>query len=418
MARVSETKACRSCAVAKRRCGKQIPHCLRCRTRGIECTYPAAKPSSFVLCSQDTLSFAAESSPDWDTSLQLSANSPRTSGAGDARLSLALGLDLPGYFGPLLDDQFDSSWFASLEAWQVRLPTAAQNPSFISNLKDFITTIFQWLAEWVEKGGNSFIHTALYRTRFPRCVQDAYTALTCYLHKTAANEQIAFRIIEDRVKNLIAEYSNSLQDASSDTRPSTPLDPLEHIARVHALLIYQIIGLFNGDIRLRYLAETYIPVLNSWMQEMVQHASQATSLGGYLASSTPEQTPHESDLSYSSRRENLLWHSWVLTESARRTWVVSSGVQAVFRAVQQKLVFPCQGGMMVTTRQGIWEAQSSLAWEKLCSEVDVGLVQVADIESLFTAVAPRDVNEFTKTILEVVFGKEKMERWDVQMDLL
>ena len=43
-------KACHACHRAKRRCGKQTPDCGRCRKKGIECTYPASKPTCFVLC--------------------------------------------------------------------------------------------------------------------------------------------------------------------------------------------------------------------------------------------------------------------------------------------------------------------------------------------------------------------------------
>ena len=414
MARVLETKACRSCAMAKRRCGKQTPHCLRCRTRGIECTYPPTKPNSFVLCREDTPAIESESFP--DRSLQLSANSPclRIGRAGDARL----GLDFPGLSSTLIDDQFPSSWFASLETWQVRVPTADEGSLSIPDLKHFITKILRWLAEWVEKGSNPFIHAWLYRTRPPRCVQDAYTTLSCYFHRTASNEQFAFRIIEDRVKNLIAEYNMPLTDPSNNSMTSIHLDPFEHVARVHALLAYQIIGLYDGDIRLRYLSETYMPVLNNWMQEMVHHGSNNECIGGYVTLSALEQTLDGFGSSHSSQKENLLWHSWILTESARRTWVVGSGIQAVFLALQQRVGIPCQGGMMITTRQGIWEAQSSVAWEKLCLKVHVGLMQMAEAERLFTDFTPNEINEFTKVALEVAFGKERMERWGVQTEKL
>ncbi|KAE9367159.1 hypothetical protein N431DRAFT_418294 [Stipitochalara longipes BDJ] len=394
MATISESKACRSCAMAKRRCGKQTPHCGRCRTRGIECTYPPTKPSSFVLYREDTPPVESESS--LDRSLQLATHSSglHTGGAGDATLSLGLGLDFSRLSSTLFDDQL------------------------ASNLKCFIARILRWLAEWVEKGSNPFIHAKLYRTRFPRCIQDAYATLSCYFHRTASNEQIAFRIIEDRVKNLLTEYGIPLAEPFNNITTSIRLDPFEHVARVHALLAYQILGLYDGDIRLRHLSETYMPVLNNWMQEMVHHACHNTCLGGYVTSSAHEQTLDSFSSSYRSLGESLLWHSWIFTESARRTWVVGSGIQAVFLALQQRGGIPCQGGMMVTTRQGIWEAQSSVAWEKLCLEVDVGLMQMAEAERLFTDFAPNEIDEFTKVALEVAFGKERMERWGVQTEEL
>ncbi|KAK9243138.1 hypothetical protein V1506DRAFT_545313 [Lipomyces tetrasporus] len=414
MARVLKTKACDACAMAKRRCGKQTPYCLRCMRRGIECTYPPTKPTCFVLCGGDD-TFPVEHDILPYITPQLSACSPdlQTRGADDARLSL--GLDLPGLSIDLIDNQLASSWFTSLETWKINhFPQAEQNSFCIIELKRHIITMHRWLAQWVEKGSNPFIHPRLYRTRFPRCVQDAYTALSCYLHKTASNEHSIFQIIEDRAKQLLVEHGihsagSSLENISMS---SVTLDSLEHIARVQALLVYQVLGLYDGDIRLRHLAESNIPVLNSWMQQMVEHASQAVCLGGSVISSAHEQTPVGFSLSDIAHCENLLWYSWILSESIRRTWVVASGIQAIYLMIQGRAA-PCQGGMMFTTRQGVWEAQSALAWEKLCSEKNVGLIQMAEADKLFTEVAPEDVNDFAKFILEATFGVERMERWGV-----
>lgn len=417
MAKILETKACRACAIAKRRCGKQTPHCLRCRTRGLECTYPSTKPSSFVLCREEPLYIEFATPPEVRSqSPLLHSHCLQTGGVGGGRLSSGLRFDFSGLSGGLIDDHFFSEWFASLDKWQIRLPSTDQGSIYVPDLQRFITRIFRWLAEWVKKGSNSFIHPQLYRTRSPRCVQDAYSALSCYFHRTESNEHIAFRIIEDRVKMLVAEYGIPSAGSPDDTTTSTPLDPLEHVARVHALLVYQIIGLYNGDIRLRHLSETYLPVLSSWMQDMVLHNSQTASLGRYLISPTQEQAGVCLGSSYASEREDLLWYSWILAESTRRTWVVASGIQLVFTALQQKSVDSCQGGMMITTRQGIWEAQSSVAWEKLCLEVHVGLMQMAEVENLLTDFAPSEVNEFTKAVLEVAFGRDRMKRWGVQVE--
>ena len=71
--------------------------------------------------------------------------------------------------------------------------------------------------------------------------------------------------------------------------------------------------------------------------------------------------------------------------------------------------------MMFTARQGVWEAQSARAWGKLCSEVNVGFAQLAQVESVLTEVAPEDVDEFTAVVLEVAFGSDQMELWGVQV---
>ena len=394
-----------------------MPHCLRCRERGIECTYPSTKRTSFVLCGgDDTAPVDHDILP--SSTLQWSVYSQGLQSSEVDHSILSLGLNLSAISNDLVDDRLCSSWFTSPETWEVdRSLQVEHNPLSITCLKRLITDIHRWLAEWVEKGSNPFIHSRLYRTRFPRCVQDAYTALSCYLHKTPSNEQTVFQIIESRAMDLLAEYNVPSADSllgNTRTSPVT-LDPLENLARVHALLVYQILCLYDGDIRLRHVAESHIPVLNSWMQQMVEHASHAACLGGSVISPAYEQTTVGSSLSDIAHCENLLWYSWILAESIRRTWLVASGIQGAYLVIQQSRAIPCQGGMMFTTRQGVWEAQSAGAWEKLCSEVNVGLMQVAETDKLFTEVAPEDIDDFTMLILQATFGEERMERWGIQI---
>jgi hypothetical protein len=183
----------------------------------------------------------------------------------------------------------------------------------------------------------------------------------------------------------------------------------------NTLLVYQILCLYDGDIRLRHVAESHIPVLNTWKQQMVENASHTACLGTFITSSAHGQTAIGFSSPDSACSENLLWHSWILAESIRRTWLVACGIQGTYLMIQKGQVTPCQGGMMFTTRQGVWEAQSALAWEKLCSEVNVGLMQVAMAEKLFAEVAPDDVDEFTNLILQAIFGEERTQRWKYQI---
>jgi hypothetical protein len=38
-------------------------------------------------------------------------------------------------------------------------------------------------------------------------------------------------------------------------------------------------------------------------------------------------------------------------------------------------------------------------------------MQMAEADRLFTEAAAEEVNEFTKAVLEINFGRERMERW-------
>ena len=134
------------------------------------------------------------------------------------------------------------------------------------------------------------------------------------------------------------------------------------------------------------------------MRLMVQHASQAFSFGTLNT----------------TQGENFRWHSWVLSECIRRTWVIASGIHGIYAMIQRGGPAPCMGGMMFTTCQGVWEARSALAWENICLESNVGLIQPTEAHNLFK-VAPDLVDDFSKFILEVAFGTEKLERWGVRI---
>jgi hypothetical protein len=110
--------------------------------------------------------------------------------------------------------------------------------------------------------------------------------------------------------------------------------------------------------------------------------------------------------------QNLLWYSWILAESTRRTWLVASGIQGIYRIIQQE-PFSCMGGVMFTSRKGFWEAPSALIWEKRCAEVYAGLTRIPEADELLTKVPPEELNEFAKVVLEMSFGVEQMERWGI-----
>jgi hypothetical protein len=417
MAEMLETRACRKCSMAKRRCGKQTPQCLRCRRRGFHCTYPPVKQTSFVPCRGDDRISAEQQDIVLHTASQFSAYTPISQSRGIDDLRPITGFDVHEISNNPTHSQSLSVWFTSPETWKVdHLLPVGKNTSTIQDLKRQITTIQQWLAQWVEKGSNPFIHPRLYRNRLPKSIQDAYASLACYVQKRESNEHIVLQIIRERSKQLLAEHgfpsAGSLTGTTS--RNSAALDPLEHVARVQALLIYQVVGLYDADIRLRHLSETQMPVLNLWLQEMIESASQAAHLGSFMFSSAREQTSPDFSLADTSQSDNLLWYSWILAESIRRTWLIATGVHTIYLIMQQGQI-SCRGGMVFTTRKGVWEAQSAPAWEKLCSEVNVGLMPLAEADKLFTDAVPEDVDDFAKIFMEASFGADRMERWGAYM---
>lgn len=407
MAGSFSTGACGACARAKRRCGKQTPRCQRCDRRGVECKYPPKKPTCFIICEQEEAFPVFQSVVPYNNHLyppvrSLSPTIKQTDFAGTPLYPSPVGSSQC-----LFDIAIASSWFASPETWTVGRFPKVEGVSFsIADLRRYIRRILQWLTQWVDKGSNEFIHPQLYSNRFPRSIQDAYMALSCYVRRTKVNEQIIFRTIEDRAKGLVDEYT------SSPTNPWPRLtDPLENLARVQALLVYQVICLYDGDIRLRHLAETHIPILTTWVHEMIEQVSQTPCLGLSLISPAHSQSSIDDYNQISSHSCDLLWYSYILSESTRRTRFIASSLQTIYAMIQMGQIFSCPGSVMFSTRKGIWEARSAREWEELCSEVSVGFVSLEESERLFVEAKPDEVNNFSKVFLEAAFGIERVERW-------
>lgn len=336
-------------------------------------------------------------------SSQLQYVRPATPGV----LEITPAIDLADWTVHLIDESPASRSFTAYETWVSHLPRQPDVDPFNHDyLQPFISILNEWLWEWVRKGNNPFVHAQLYRNRFPKCAQDAYSALTCYLSKTGSNNSIVMRLLEEKCWDLVTQFDMPQPHSPFNDSNKPAIDLLEKLAKVQSLLIYQVIGLFDGNIRLRYLAEKRIALLKRWMNELVEEAYRTSCSGSVLVSA---EVNTESDKPDS---QNALWYSWILSESIRRTWIIASGVQGLYLYMQQGFTKPCQGGMMFTTRQGVWEAQSASAWEKIYSEPDAGLTKITELDRLLTEGGPSNVDSFTKVVLMITLGTERVAAWN------
>lgn len=312
----------------------------------------------------------------------------------------------PSSLSPSLDD-LRSAWFLTPDSWKIfpleTSPLAQINFDVVHRGLDYVK---QWVGEWVNTGGSPFFHPELYRKVMPACVEDAFLAFSTYQCKTDQTKDIIFRLIQGKADKLVESHANKEQVN----------DTLEDIGRVQALLVYIIIGLFDGDIRQRHLAERYLPILLDWAREMFQHASHATSddtllFCNALTNFTPSLTsnpPIPSNVS----PEQLLWHAWILTESVRRTWYMSMLVHAGYEMLKTG-TGPCHGSILVTTRKGVWDAGTAFGWTRLCAERSVGFVTRNETEAFFAEKRIDDIDEFTVALMELDFGTERMARWQL-----
>ncbi|KAK5054573.1 hypothetical protein LTR84_001464 [Exophiala bonariae] len=416
MSRAPRTKACDACHRAKRKCGKQTPSCLRCTKRGFECRYPATKPSCFVLC-EDGFNFNEnvfgiryqDLNRDVDavpsSCLAVSQSVPTHEAARSPDFDVS---QLPSSKASSLVRQHSfSSWLKASDSHDFdSLQQLGITTLRFIDVKCHVVTIRRWLHQWVDTGSNPFIHKLLYMAYFPRCIQDAYLALSCYLRKATSNERLVTQIIEDRATQLIQDHavvSGKAREGQVGTVPVSSAS-FAHIARVQALLVYQFIGLYDGDIRMRHLAEGRIPVLYSWAQQMFEHYSRTTYAGSTLDSQIIRDLASFHSVESAIRNsDDFAWYEWITAETIRRTAIIACGMQTLYIVLQQGGTIPCQKDIMYTPNKGLWEAESSMDWEKLCSETNATLVQTADVKQVLTTLGPASLDDFA-TVLQISSG--------------
>lgn len=425
---VPEVKACETCAKSKRKCGKERPRCHRCSSRDMECIYPPARPSSFVLLRDD---------PETPASCDTSTTLDNTRGFWDPNVLFcslpeldvspsAYNADLhlikPASIQPKSQN---CDWFMAPETWKPtfaspppceRADTQWTPPYANAILKRYLRGLQRRLYAWVSTGGTDFLHRHLYRFRNPRCVQDAQGALALYMARNDENEDAVFRTINDRARQL-------LEDEERGPAHAGRLDVVGHLARVHALMTYQIIGLLDGDIHLRATAEARREVLSAWLGQMIECVRTASTFycGGVdddlalLANGLGigmKGALMDGQALFPAVREEIVWHAWILAESLRRTWITGHGLLITYHALQTGWA-TCEGSMKMTAGQGMWDAPSSYAWAKVARETKVFFMDGTATERLFLEANANEVDSFTKGLMEMSHGPERVERWEI-----
>jgi hypothetical protein len=365
MSSAGTIRSCIRCNEAKRKCDRTTPSCRLCRRKKLECTYPSRRPSNFIPI--ETAHNVPSPLPEFDL-LDFEAISNE----------LTVTEPLPGDLA--ITTSARGSWFLAPETFVVdHTPMPLPPNSKISDLKDFIRLIETSLATWITTGSNTFIHAHLYRDTFPSCLQIAFATFSAYLNRTRETTDMILRAVNDQATQLVSRQEEA-----------------------DALFAYQMIGLFDGDIRSRHLAEKRAAHLSRSLDRALETASATLGLQMFaddLNISLPNLT---------SPTERL-WQSWTISESLRRTWLVVQGISACYDGLKQGWA-PCNGDVMFTTREGLWSASSACSWIKMCADRDVRFVGRFNAEWLFD-VAPEEVDDFSKVMLETVYGRERCMEW-------
>ncbi|OJD16268.1 hypothetical protein AJ78_03559 [Emergomyces pasteurianus Ep9510] len=432
----SRRKACSPCVKAKRHCDLRIPQCRRCSVRGFECLYGAGAVP------QD------QSGPDYPfTNDELLFNFSSLDGPilpdpgalnRSDQLLIALGPVHPNSGGltqgghlatpSTLDyDSYTEIPLLSTSESNRQPDVAPSGATFdAAVLQLYVSEVKKWLQQWVTKGSNPFIHPQLYYENFPSEIQDAYSCCSIYSTKNSKNQRTVLRIIEQKVAILMGIHhqqppppqpQRQEQQQQQQQFPPT-LSLSQHLTRVQCLLIYQIIRLFDSDIRQQSLAEQDAPILNAWILEMwdslmksgldVYHSDSSNPSS---SSSTSGQTQKKQRDPHSQASPATNWKEWVLVESVRRTLITAHGITGVYDTMKLGITV-CPGGESFIASAAVWDAPSAYRWEKVWQERERRyLISKDSLPLLVCQARASDVDEFGKVLLMLLHSGETVEKW-------
>ncbi|ROV88557.1 hypothetical protein VMCG_10372 [Cytospora schulzeri] len=166
--------------------------------------------------------------------------------------------------------------------------------------------------------------------------------------------------------------------------PGRVYNTIDHLSRVYAFVVYQTIRLYDGDIRLRHVAETQIPTLYAWLRQLIKSAKWIAREGPekfiYSLLLPSKQIQRGPDLSHPAEApnsdiglmtdigagsilnlENVAWYVWLFAETIRRTWLIACTIQTIYPTLQV-LWATCPGGVPFTARDGLFSASYAYIW--------------------------------------------------------
>jgi hypothetical protein len=212
------------------------------------------------------------------------------------------------------------------------------------------------------------------------------------LAKNEINAFVIFRSIDTRVQDLLAS-----------PLPSTPEETL---ARVQALLLYQIIRLFDGDIVARAAAEATTPALFDAALALMNHITSESPSIPFSAAELPL---------YPVAAARDFWAFWIFQESARRTALITFFFLQTSRMLSRQLPIQCDGKLYLcqswTLSSYLWNARDPLEFALAWNDKKHYVVANADLSEVLDGAGGDDLETFGKIFLTALIGIDEAKGW-------
>ncbi|XPS71041.1 hypothetical protein M3J09_003227 [Ascochyta lentis] len=210
------------------------------------------------------------------------------------------------------------------------------------------------------------------------------SACALYCVKTPATKTLVHQVLQHNVQHLLAT-----------TDPATASNT-DLLAALQALLLYQLMRLFDGDICLRAAAESDEPTTILWASELRTRA---------CALSLPL---HPFSTFANNSRD---WQLWLFSESIRRTVVTTFLLRGVYNYLKTGVDSPTVVGVYFTAQEGLWNAQSDVGWLRAREERVELQVLVNAWDEVMALAGPRDLEELGVLVMSMLWGLRATREW-------
>lgn len=237
---------------------------------------------------------------------------------------------------------------------------------------------------FASSGQTMFIHRQSFQALPSPALQQAMSACALYCMRTSTTKTLVHQVLQHNVQHLLS------------TTDSTSCSNRDLLAALQALLLYQLMRLFDGDIRSRAAAEADEPTTILWASELRTRAC-AVSL------------PLHPVARFTDNPED--WHVWLFNESIRRTVVTTFLLRGVYNYLKTGTHSPTVVGVYFTAQQGLWNAQSEVGWLRAKEDRLELQVLVNAWDEVMALASPGDLEELGVLFMSMLWGLPTTETW-------
>lgn len=211
------------------------------------------------------------------------------------------------------------------------------------------------------------------------------------MSKTAINAPVIRSLFDDRTRELLAS-----------PEPTTTRGTL---ARTHALILYQIMRLFDSNIGAQATAEALFTTLEA----------SALTLMRTIYVPDPKQPIDPLPLSLDPITE--FWDTWILQESARRTVLLTYYFMQIYKLLQGEVPVQCDGKLGISGDHAwylsahLWNAPSAFDFAVAWAERQHFIVHNLDFTFALMNAQPDDLDMFGRMLLVTILGMDEARAW-------